>query len=103
MLDIARTSPWFGQRVGTSKSTIRKPGAEMTEAMRHRGLQSLRTDRPLCIRPEAFHNQGDTIMAKGQQRGNREARKPKKTEPPKQNASNPSLKGAPATQPLKSN
>lgn len=34
-------------------------------------------------------------MAKGQQRGNREARKPKKPEPPKQNASNPSLKGTP--------
>lgn len=38
-------------------------------------------------------------MAKGQQRGNREARKPKKPEPPKQNASNPSLKGtSPAAQ-----
>lgn len=34
-------------------------------------------------------------MAKGQQRRNREARKPKKSEPPKQNASNPSLKGMP--------
>ncbi|MDF7773624.1 hypothetical protein FHS95_001952 [Sphingomonas naasensis] len=40
-------------------------------------------------------------MAKGQQRGNREARKPKKPEPPKQNASNPSLKGTPQAQPLK--
>lgn len=33
-------------------------------------------------------------MAKGQQRGNRETRKPKKPAPPKQNASNPSTKGA---------
>lgn len=33
-------------------------------------------------------------MAKEQQRGNREARKPKKAGPPKQNASNPSQKGA---------
>lgn len=32
-------------------------------------------------------------MAKGQVKGNKEARKPKKTAPPKQNASNPSLKG----------
>ena len=40
-------------------------------------------------------------MAKGQQRGNREARKPKKPGPPKQNASNPSLKGAPQAHPLK--
>ena len=40
-------------------------------------------------------------MAKGQQRGNREARKPKKPGPPKQNASNPSLKGARQAQPLK--
>jgi len=40
-------------------------------------------------------------MAKGQQRGNREARKPKKPGPPKQNVSNPSLKGAPQAQPLK--
>lgn len=37
-------------------------------------------------------------MAKGEQRGNREARKPKKPGPPKQNASNPSLKGAPQVQ-----
>lgn len=40
-------------------------------------------------------------MAKGQQRGNREARKPKKPEPPKQNASNPSQKGLPQDQPPK--
>ena len=40
-------------------------------------------------------------MAKGQQRGNRETRKPKKAEPAKQNASNPSMKGAPATSPPK--
>jgi hypothetical protein len=33
-------------------------------------------------------------MAKGQQKGNKETRKPKKTAPPKQNASQPSLKGA---------
>ena len=39
-------------------------------------------------------------MAKGQQRGNREVRKPKKPEP-KQNASNPSLKGTPQAQPPK--
>ncbi|MGK6355807.1 hypothetical protein ACMGDH_11360 [Sphingomonas sp. DT-207] len=40
-------------------------------------------------------------MTKGQQRGNREARKPKKPEPPKQNASNPSLKGTAHAQPSK--
>jgi hypothetical protein len=33
-------------------------------------------------------------MAKGQQRSTREARKPKKEAPPKQNASNPSTKGS---------
>ena len=33
-------------------------------------------------------------MAKGQQRKTKEARKPKKEGPPKQNASNPSVKGA---------
>lgn len=32
-------------------------------------------------------------MAKGQQKKSKEARKPKKAAPPKQNASNPSLKG----------
>lgn len=32
-------------------------------------------------------------MAKGQQKGNKEARKPKQNVPPKQNASKPSLKG----------
>lgn len=37
------------------------------------------------------------IMAKGQRRTSREARKPKKDGPPKQNASNPSLKGMPAS------
>jgi hypothetical protein len=42
-------------------------------------------------------------MAKGQQRGNREARKQKKPEPPKQNASAPSLKGAAPAQPAKKN
>jgi hypothetical protein len=31
-------------------------------------------------------------MAKGQKKSNREARKPKAEQPPKQNASNPSLK-----------
>ncbi|HEU4959634.1 MAG TPA: hypothetical protein VFT56_04435 [Sphingomonas sp.] len=36
-------------------------------------------------------------MAKGQRRTSREARKPKKDGPPKQNASNPSLKGMPAS------
>lgn len=34
----------------------------------------------------------ENIMAKGQQRKSREARKPKKEQPPKQNASNPSVK-----------
>ena len=32
-------------------------------------------------------------MAKGQQKKNQEARKPKKEGPPKKNASNPSIKG----------
>lgn len=35
-------------------------------------------------------------MAKSERRGNKETRKPKKAGPPKQNASNPSVKGAPA-------
>jgi hypothetical protein len=38
-------------------------------------------------------------MSKDQQRGNRELRKPKKASPPKQNASNPSLKGVAAAPP----
>lgn len=33
-------------------------------------------------------------MAKGQLKGNKEARKPGKPKPPKNNASQPSLKGA---------
>jgi hypothetical protein len=33
-------------------------------------------------------------VAKGQQKKSKEARKPKKTAPPKPNASNPSLKGS---------
>jgi len=33
-------------------------------------------------------------MAKGQVKKNKEARKPKKAKAPKQNASNPSMKGA---------
>jgi hypothetical protein len=40
-------------------------------------------------------------MPKGQQRGNREIRKPKKAGPPKQNASNPSVKGVVAAAPSK--
>jgi hypothetical protein len=35
-------------------------------------------------------------MAKSQRRGSKEIRKPKKAQPPKQNASKPSLKGVPA-------
>ncbi|WP_237718468.1 hypothetical protein [Sphingomonas sp. ATCC 31555] len=54
------------------------------------------TGEPASSRPSFS---GSRIMAKGQQRGNRETRKPKKPEPPKQNASNPSLKGTPAGQP----
>ena len=34
-------------------------------------------------------------MAKSQRRSNREVRKPKKEEPPRRNASQPSLKGTP--------
>jgi hypothetical protein len=34
----------------------------------------------------------ETVMAKGQKKSNREARKPKAEKGPKQNASNPSLK-----------
>ena len=40
-------------------------------------------------------------MAKGQQKGNKEARKPKKNVPVKQNASNPSMKGALSSPPKK--
>jgi hypothetical protein len=40
-------------------------------------------------------------MAKGQQKGNKEARKAKKAAPPKQNASNPSQKGTASTAPAK--
>jgi hypothetical protein len=36
-------------------------------------------------------------MAKSERKGNKEIRKPKKAAPPKQNASNPSLKGASAS------
>ncbi len=35
-------------------------------------------------------------MAKSERKGNKETRKPKKAAPPRQNASNPSLKGTPA-------
>jgi hypothetical protein len=37
----------------------------------------------------------EQIMAKGQQKKTKEARKPKAEKPPKQNASNPSTKGDP--------
>lgn len=37
-------------------------------------------------------------MAKGQQKSNKEVRKPKADKGPKQNASNPSTKGMPADQ-----
>ena len=36
-------------------------------------------------------------MAKGQQKGNKETRKPKKEGPAKPNASNPSTKGTPSS------
>ena len=38
-------------------------------------------------------------MAKGQRKSNKEVRKPKKPEPPKLNASNPSAKGTPVKTP----
>jgi len=40
-------------------------------------------------------------MAKGQRRSNKEARKPKKTAPPKPTLISPALKGTPLVQPLK--
>ena len=40
-------------------------------------------------------------MAKGQRRGNKEVRKPKKPAPPKPNASAPSLKGKVILEPVK--
>ena len=39
-------------------------------------------------------------MAKGQQKPNKEKRKPKAEKAPKQNASNPSTKGTPLEKPL---
>jgi hypothetical protein len=44
----------------------------------------------LAIRRERAEEQN---MAKSERKGNKEIRKPKKAGPPKQNASNPSLKG----------
>jgi hypothetical protein len=41
------------------------------------------------------------MMAKGQMKTSKEARKPKKAAPPKQNASKPSLKGTVAPEPPK--
>lgn len=41
----------------------------------------------------------ETKMVKGEQKGNKEARKPKKAAPPKQNASNPSMKGTDKSKP----
>jgi hypothetical protein len=38
-------------------------------------------------------------VAKGQRKSNKEVRKPKKPEPPKLNASNPSAKGTPVKPP----
>jgi hypothetical protein len=40
-------------------------------------------------------------MAKSQRKGSKEARKPKKPGPEKQNASNPSLKGVSPAPPIK--
>lgn len=40
-------------------------------------------------------------MAKGQRKSNKEIRKPKKAGPPKQNASNPSVKGLVPSKPEK--
>ena len=51
--------------------------------------------RPLlCYNDRTGHAARDwnIVMAKGQQRSNREVRKPKKEQPKKQNASNPSQK-----------
>jgi hypothetical protein len=39
-------------------------------------------------------------VAKGQRKSNKEVRKPKKPEPPKLNASNPSAKGTPVKTPV---
>lgn len=63
-----------------------------------RFYRASRTDHHLHAGSIGPQNPGEYGMAKGQQRGNREARKPKKPEPPKQNASNPSLKGTPQAQ-----
>lgn len=43
---------------------------------------------------------GRSDVAKGQRKSNKEIRKPKKPEPPKLNASNPSTKGTPVKQPV---
>lgn len=40
-------------------------------------------------------NEKERDMANDKRRSNKEVRKPKKAQPPKQNASNPSLKGTP--------
>lgn len=68
------------------------PQAEHINASRCRSTEHLHQGSSRAL------NQGNDDMAKGQQRGNREVRKPKKPEPPKQNASNPSLKGTPPAQ-----
>ena len=44
---------------------------------------------------------GEIVVAKSQQKSNKEIRKPKAEKAPKQNASNPSTKGKPAEEDAK--
>lgn len=53
--------------------------------------------RAATIAPSNRSRRND--VAKGQRKSNKEVRKPKKPEPPKLNASNPSAKGTPVKQP----
>ena len=68
-------------------STIGAPESLGPPRLRSMGAQEMLQSRPL---------EGETDMAKGEQRGNREAKKPKK-EKPKESAAAPSTKGTVAS------
>jgi uncharacterized protein YegP (UPF0339 family) len=91
---------------GAGKATIRAPSpypagwlplARICAGMYYQMLLQSGSERW----PVGSNARKERPMAKSQRKSNKEVRKPKKTEPPKQNAANPSLKGTPTPDPAK--
>ena len=94
---MAETSGLLNRRTGDSRTEGSNPSVSATVKFAETRLSQTVAGRMLCGYASEGRQtaaRGEIVMAKGQQRSNKEARKPKKAKP-KTIAANPSQKGGP--------